>query len=356
MVGLLVQATGLLLDSSPLTVLGGLALVAAGGLWLVQLALWFRHRARREIDPGIAYLMAGTGFLGTGIVLGAVRLTAGGFDPRAWAAYAVVVLVGWCTLFTLGIAHRIVPFLSWLHLFGGMSRGTHAPPVTALVHRGMAWASLALLAVGTTLTAVGIHRGDAPIAGFGGLALAGGVLLVAAQFGRGYWLWRSTPPDPISVHPSTKTHRPTTRGVVMNEAKSIEVPRLDVRPTIAAGGEPFGEILAAADQVAEGGILEVLAPFEPIPLYAALSRRGFAHRTTPLPHGEHLVAFIQTGITPDRTLAEIAAAQPQVGPIMARHGFDMCCGGAKAVEVAARAHGVDLDQFLGELQGVVVGK
>lgn len=142
----------------------------------------------------------------------------------------------------------------------------------------------------------------------------------------------------------------------MNAAGSIGVARLDVRPTIAAGGEPFGEILAAADQVAEGGVLEVLAPFEPIPLYTALSRRGFAHRTTPLPHGEHLVAFVQTGITPERTLSEIAAAQPQVAPIMAKHGFDMCCGGAKAVEVAARAHGVDLDQLLGELQEAVLSE
>lgn len=142
----------------------------------------------------------------------------------------------------------------------------------------------------------------------------------------------------------------------MSTSGSTAVPRLDVRPTIAAGGEPFGDILQAADQIAEGGTLEVLAPFEPVPLYAALSRRGFAHRTTPLPEGEHLVAFIQTGITPARTLAEIAAAQPSVAPIMAKHGFDMCCGGAKAVEVAARAHGVELDRLLEELQEAVVGE
>jgi len=142
----------------------------------------------------------------------------------------------------------------------------------------------------------------------------------------------------------------------MNPVGATIAPRLDVRPTIAAGGEPFGEILAAADQVVEGGVLEVLAPFEPIPLYTALSRRGFAHRTTPLPDGDHLVAFIQTGITPERTLADIVSAQPKVSPIMARHGFDMCCGGAKAVEVAARAHGVDLDQLLEELQGAVIGE
>lgn len=142
----------------------------------------------------------------------------------------------------------------------------------------------------------------------------------------------------------------------MNAAETGGVTRLDVRQTIAAGGEPFGEILAAADQIAEGGTLEVLAPFEPIPLYTALSRRGFAHHTTPLSGGEHLVAFIQTGITPNRTLADIASAQPAVGPIMAKYGFDMCCGGAKAVGVAARAHGVELDVLLEELQQAVLGE
>lgn len=142
----------------------------------------------------------------------------------------------------------------------------------------------------------------------------------------------------------------------MSAVEPTPVPRLDVRPTIAAGGEPLGAILAAADEIAEGGSLEVLAPFEPFPLYHVLSKRGFAHRTTARPDGAHLVAFLQTGITPDRTLAELATAQPEVAPILARHGFDMCCGGAKSVEVAARAHGVELDRLLEELQEAVLSE
>lgn len=125
--------------------------------------------------------------------------------------------------------------------------------------------------------------------------------------------------------------------------------RLDVRQTIAAGGEPLEEILAAADQVAEGGTLELLAPFEPVPLYPVLRRRGFVNRDHPLENGDHLVAFRQTGVTATRTLADVAAQHPELAPVMARHGFDMCCGGAKAIEVAARAHGVDLDALLVEL-------
>jgi len=139
----------------------------------------------------------------------------------------------------------------------------------------------------------------------------------------------------------------------MTSTQTADIIRLDVRQTIASGGEPLEDILAAADQVAEGGTLELLAPFEPVPLYPVLRLRGFVNRDHPLEDGDHLVTFRQTGITADRTLADVAAQHPAVAPVMARHGFDMCCGGAKAIEVAAKAHGVELDALLAELQGAL---
>lgn len=50
---------------------------------------------------------------------------------------------------------------------------------------------------------------------------------------------------------------------------------LDVRPILQAGGEPFGNILAAAAEVAEGQRLIVDAPFEPLPLYKVMAHKGF---------------------------------------------------------------------------------
>lgn len=136
----------------------------------------------------------------------------------------------------------------------------------------------------------------------------------------------------------------------MTALEASRVVRLDVRPTLAAGGEPFTEIVAAADTLPVGGVLELLAPFEPIPLYRVMRHRGFAHRTTPHPEGDFLVTFTSTGITPDQLLADIARNHPAVAPILARHGFDLCCGGAKPVELAARAHRVELEGLLDELQ------
>lgn len=140
----------------------------------------------------------------------------------------------------------------------------------------------------------------------------------------------------------------------MTDVEQAGVVRLDVRPTLAAGGEPFGEIIAAADALPEGGVLEILAPFEPVPLYRVMRHCGFAHIATLLPGGDVLARFTSTGITPDQLLADVAARHPAAAPVLARHGFDLCCGGAKPVELAARAHGVDLDVLLDELQGATM--
>jgi hypothetical protein len=55
------------------------------------------------------------------------------------------------------------------------------------------------------------------------------------------------------------------------------VTSLDVRPLLAAGEEPFDAIMVAVSALPPDGVLEITAPFEPIPLYAVLKSRGFGH-------------------------------------------------------------------------------
>lgn len=66
---------------------------------------------------------------------------------------------------------------------------------------------------------------------------------------------------------------------------------VDVRPVIASGGEPLGEILAAADTVPDGGRLVVIAPFEPMPLYGVLRQMGFSHESELMSGGGVRVVF-----------------------------------------------------------------
>lgn len=54
---------------------------------------------------------------------------------------------------------------------------------------------------------------------------------------------------------------------------------LDVRDDIRRGQEPFARIMAAVKSLGEGQVLVLRAPFEPIPLYDVLAKRGFAHFT-----------------------------------------------------------------------------
>ena len=53
--------------------------------------------------------------------------------------------------------------------------------------------------------------------------------------------------------------------------------RLDVREDIRRGRDPFARIMATVKALAPEQALVLRAPFEPVPLLAALGKRGFAH-------------------------------------------------------------------------------
>ncbi len=54
---------------------------------------------------------------------------------------------------------------------------------------------------------------------------------------------------------------------------------LDVRDDLRQGREPFSKIMATRRSVPAGGVLRLRAIFEPVPLYAVMSKQGFAHWT-----------------------------------------------------------------------------
>lgn len=68
----------------------------------------------------------------------------------------------------------------------------------------------------------------------------------------------------------------TTRPATLDTLRAVE---LDVRDDIAQGVEPFGKIIAAAKRLAPDEALVLRAPFEPVPLYGVLGRRGLTHWT-----------------------------------------------------------------------------
>jgi uncharacterized protein (DUF2249 family) len=66
---------------------------------------------------------------------------------------------------------------------------------------------------------------------------------------------------------------------------------VDVRADIKSGGSPCSRILDSAEQLGEGDTLQLIAPFEPTPLYDVLGREGFVHESRELGNGDWEVRF-----------------------------------------------------------------
>jgi hypothetical protein len=49
--------------------------------------------------------------------------------------------------------------------------------------------------------------------------------------------------------------------------------------------------MEAASTIQPGGILVIIAPFEPVPLYDVLAMRGFTHETVMVAANEWVVRF-----------------------------------------------------------------
>lgn len=88
-----------------------------------------------------------------------------------------------------------------------------------------------------------------------------------------------------------QTNRASQASDVVTTWMGAATTVLDVRPELAAGGEPFVRIMEAAAQIPVGGSLVLVAPFEPVPLYGALQSRGFTHTTHQVAADEWVVRF-----------------------------------------------------------------
>ena len=67
--------------------------------------------------------------------------------------------------------------------------------------------------------------------------------------------------------------------------------RLDVRPSLAQGQDPFALIMQAVDGLQPGQPLVLIAPFRPVPLFNVMANRGFSARDRQLPDGGWQVEF-----------------------------------------------------------------
>ena len=91
---------------------------------------------------------------------------------------------------------------------------------------------------------------------------------------------------------------------------------LDVRPILARGEKPMGAILAAAASLAPEQALDLITPFEPVPLYRMLEQKGLRHESTARNDGHWIVRFSRP--TGDLVRLDLAnqPASSAIGPIV----------------------------------------
>lgn len=89
----------------------------------------------------------------------------------------------------------------------------------------------------------------------------------------------------------------------------MDLELLDVRPILARGEEPFGAIMTAKARLQPGSVLRVIAPFEPVPLYAMFKAEGYEARAKQVGPAEWWIEFHPLGTEAD----DSESGEPEVG-------------------------------------------
>jgi hypothetical protein len=71
----------------------------------------------------------------------------------------------------------------------------------------------------------------------------------------------------------------------------MDLKRLDVRPILLAGGEPFEEIMAFQNGLQPWEPFELVATFRPDPLISLLGGRGYEAAAEEREDGDWLITF-----------------------------------------------------------------
>lgn len=83
---------------------------------------------------------------------------------------------------------------------------------------------------------------------------------------------------------------------------------VDVREDIRTGCEPFSKIMNVAMALQAGEQLLLIAPFEPVPLFGVLEKRGFKHDARSVESGDWEVLFTrQSAASQTETTSTVAA-------------------------------------------------
>lgn len=112
------------------------------------------------------------------------------------------------------------------------------------------------------------------------------------------------------------------------------VAELDVRDELKKGGEPFSRIMAAVATLGDDAVLHLRAPFEPVPLFAVMAKRGFGHKVERNADDDWSVWFFHSKelIPDDAPATARAAAAGKAAPVAPPVTTADSAGSASAIE------------------------
>ena len=93
---------------------------------------------------------------------------------------------------------------------------------------------------------------------------------------------------------------------------------LDVREELSNGGEPFSRIMAAVAALRDDEVLHLRAPFEPVPLFRVMEKRGFGHSVERHSDDDWSVRFFRQDApaAPAPLAADVKDASPVTSPAL----------------------------------------
>ncbi len=159
---------------------GGLILLGVAA-FLAQARSFYRHRRRRDLDPGMRAAARALVVLGAAAVLGAYLAAAGFATSVPLATAYVLLLVLGFALFVAAHYYKIVPFLVWYHRFGPLAGLRPVPRVADLYSARWAEGAGLLLLAGVAALAVSVGVGAGPVARAAAVLFATGAVVEAVQ-------------------------------------------------------------------------------------------------------------------------------------------------------------------------------
>ena len=117
--------------------------------------------------------------------------------------------------------------------------------------------------------------------------------------------------------------------------------RLDVRPILARGEEPYGAIMDAVEHLPPGGVLALETPFDPTPLHRVLGGKGFARHSAELGENHVITEYWRPTAGPAagdgvEVVLDVRGMEPPRPMELTLHALDELPPGARLVQLNER--------------------